>query len=345
MIPGYSMPIQESFIESLLKAPLATNDIVSKIYNTLLESFRWMLSKGIEFEITSPSFDAPKRSANMSEQDLYAIFTSGSYVLNSLFVKHFFTTFGDFLKLIEPFYEEPFGFRDFHNFIAASTGDGDGYFVPASHYSLTPVAIALFGLDSDPEKSNVITTNIPLQALFDAIPPAFGKARQTPSALIAKYAKPSDKRALRVKITLTRDEDIWKLIELTDRYTLEQLHYLICDEFFLEPTENYFFNTDINMNVFTMYTPSSHKLKHKKTDQTMLKHLPLEEKSCFYYCLERSMSPYLLRGNSFEVNSELYEIEVVKIKNPTGIEMYPRVVRESNSLKDLFSFFDTDLGF
>jgi len=345
MIPGYSMPIEDSFIENLLKTPFSNNDIMSKIYNMLLESFQWMLARGIEFEISSPQFDAPKKSVNMSEQDLYAIFTSGSYVLNALFVKHFFTTFGDFLKLIEPFHEEPFNFKEFHAFVSSTQGDSDAFYMPCSQYSLTPLAVEFFGLSDDPDKNNTINTKIPLATLFDIIPPPFGKARLNYTNLISKYARSDGLRALRLKIILSRSDSIWKTIELTDLCSLEQLHYIICDEFYLEPTENYCFNTDASMNFFTMYTPPSNKTKHKKTNSTLLKDLPIGEKTVFYYRLERSLSPFLSRESDIETETEMYTIEVAKINNPTGIEVYPRVVRESASLKNLNFFIDTDFGF
>jgi hypothetical protein len=217
--------------------------------------------------------------------------------------------------------------------------------MPCSHYSLTPVATALFGLPDDPEKNNTLNTKIPLASLFDVIPPSFGKARLNPAGLMAKYARPGGTRALRLKISLARGGNIWKTIELTDLCSLEQLHYIICDEFFLEPTENYCFNTDISMNQFTMYTPPSNKSKHKKTHSTLLRDLPIEEKAVFYYCLERSFSPFLTRASELDIETEIYTIEVVKINNPTGIEVYPRVVRESSSLRDLNFFMDSDFGF
>jgi len=348
MIPGFSMPIQASFIESLLKTPFTTKDIMSKIYNLLLESFQWMLSKGMEFEITSPQFDKPKHSLNMSEQDLFTIFTSGSYVLNALFVKHFFTTFGDFLKLIEPFYEDPFTFKDFQGFLNAGLSDPDmAFFIPCSHYSLTPVALEFFDLPDEPEKNNIIHTQIPLEALFDIIPPPFGRARVTPQALAAKYAKPGHLQSFRLKITQAHNDNMWKIIELTGLSSLEQLHHLICDEFLLEPSENYRFNTDIGMNTFTMYTPPHQKLKHKKTHNTLLKDMPLDEKTVFYYCLDRSSQPFVSRGNKIteKIVSEYYKIEVVKIKIPIGIEVFPKIIRESAPLKEHNFFSGIDFGF
>lgn len=337
MIPGYEMPIDEEFIEGLLKEPVSTKDIISKIYNVLLDSFHVMLSKGIEFEITSPQFDTPQRSVNMSEHDIYQLFNSGSYVLNALFIKYFFSTFGDFLRLIEPFYEDPFTFKEFQKCVSEDSSNADSpFFIPCSHYSLTPLCMEFYNISVDPDRNKVINTKIPISSLFNILPGPYGKSQVTPSSLIAKYAKPSNIKAYRLKITLAQDEEMWKIIELTDICTLEQLHHIICDEFFLEPSENYFFNTDKSMNIFTKYTSPSDKSMYKKTNRTILKTLPLDEKGVFYYCLERSFSPFIFRENN--INNEIYLIEIIKIKNPTGIEVYPRVIRESSMLKD-FNFF------
>jgi len=344
LIPGFNLIVEPGFIEGLLLRPLSINDITGRVYSMMVSSFQHMMAKGFEFEVTSPYFDSPKHSTKMNDQDLFALFSTGLYVLNSLLSRFFFTVFSDYLKLIEPFYEDLFTFKHFSPFLSANFDSPEASFLtPCIHYSLTPLAARLFGAEAvENLTQNVINTQIPIPALFEAIPSAMGLAKRQSSSFALKYAKTGGEKTLRLKITQLANPEEWKIIEISSAQTLEQLHYLICDEFFLEPSAKYSFNTEKNVNVFTMYTSAAFEAKHKKTHLTALRDMPLEQSSVFYYCLERTLTPLSAQSakqkNSGDVKNIIYEAEVIKINAPTGIESYPRIIRESRSCREFDIF-------
>lgn len=340
LIPGYVMPLEESFILDLLKSPMTTKDILTKVYSFLMDSFQALLARGIEFEISSPQFDAPQKSSDLSLHELYQMFSSGSYMLNAMFVKYFFTPFGNYLNFISPFFGATFAFKDYQNLFNAEEYSETmlSHFMPCSHYGLTLLGKEYFDIDLSPSENNELLASIPVSELFEVLPAINGKSRGALNSLISKYAGAASSKAYRLKIKPVADEQLWKTIEVSDNFTLEQMHYCICDEFYLDPSAAYSFNTDKNLNPFTKYTPSYEAPRFKKTNTTKMRDLPLKEKDALYYTLESDSTPFLFLESI--QGEEIYRIEITKIQAPAGIELFPRVLRESSTLKELGFYMD-----
>jgi hypothetical protein len=339
IMPGYTIPIKDDFIENLIKNPVPTSKIISQVYQLILESFQSLMENGVDFEISSPVFGGKKSSSGITENDIYDLFTSGSYILNAFFVKYFFATFGDYLHIISPFYDTQFSFKDFQRFVMSGFRDYEAdYFEPCSKYFLTPLGLEYFKAEMPADMELFANTKIPVQNLFDILPSPFGKDGHSVIDVIRQYSKPSGVCAYKLKITSESNPQMWKVMECADFITLENLHFLIGEEFFLESPEKYSFNTDLSMNKFTEYTPPENKARHKKTNQTKLKDLPLQEKTVFYYLIERRIFQ-IFSGEEISKNDK-FEIEVLKIKNPTGIELYPRVSKEGQGFKEYNFLFD-----
>ncbi|MDR3092011.1 MAG: hypothetical protein LBU36_07515 [Clostridiales bacterium] len=333
MIPGYSIPLDESFIYDLITRPQSTEEILSRIYIELFHSFENMIESGIEFEISQAM--GPKKSlhsSEISEEDLYNLFASSRMVLNSVLVKYFFAIFGGFLKFIDPFFDKPWNFKDFRKALTENPQDVVVmFFSPCDRYEVSPLGLEFFGGKAAKGQA---ATSLPLSALFEI---AGGKKPPNPARAAA--AGPPAGSAFRLKVYPVASPSLWKIMEIEGGFTLDRLHQTIWREFFRDcPYLNYSFNTDASLSAFTAYTPPGRGPRFKKTVSVSLAELGLEEKSSFYYILESPASPLITQNEA--AGPSVYRIDVIKIYPHAGIELFPQVTHTSGALRKMESMFD-----
>ncbi|GHU53710.1 hypothetical protein AGMMS49975_12520 [Clostridia bacterium] len=343
MIPGYNIPLPPDFIESLLKSPLPTREIFSRLYAELVLSFEMMFADGIEFEITTSQIEGSKRSSELTEQDFFQMFSASSFMLNTVFVKYFFSIFGTYLRFIDQFFDEPFDFVVFKDILESVPNEAVGMFVsPCTHYSLTALGMAYFGIDVSPSQNKTMDTEATLDELFALLPRA-DKRPLSVGVIVNKYSKNFAKtKAYQFKIYSIDSPELWKILTVDGAYTLDLLHSLICDEFFIEFTTYYHFNTDRDMNPFTKYTPPTEESRFKKTTETKVSDLTLGKRDSFYYVLDYGTSFFAKNFDSPE-QEQIYRIDVMEITDAIGIELYPKLVKASARIRDLeeeTSFFE-----
>ena len=338
ILPGFNIGISRDFILDLLKNPINIIDIDAGIFDIFLNTIRSKLSAGDEFEFFSFELGEPKQSSEMTEQDIYSLFISCVSELNSTLAHFFFTVFGDYLRLIVPLYDLTFSAKDMYDYVCLAAEKKNECFMLGYQYSLTPLAfeyIERIGGGKVKPTNNTLNDDIPIDKLYHLVFSDFEKLCANYVAAVNKYTGKNEREIYLLRVTSCEEPEFWKTIEVSDSHTLEQMHNIICDEFIIEPITDYSFNTSTDGNLFTMYTSPANSAKHKKTNATILHELNLMEKSKLYHTVNRSILPYIHDRNREYTESDMYKIVVTKIRKATGLELSPRVIKQSKAFAEL----------
>ncbi|MDR3240249.1 MAG: hypothetical protein LBT44_09215 [Clostridiales bacterium] len=311
-------------ITSLLKSPMALDDIFQEVYGML----------GVKLEDIYNIEDEDPFSDDMNSAVI-----SSTFLLGLLLDKCFLTPFGYYLRLIRPLYTLSYEFENELNYLVESFDEEEGpitaLYAPATYYQLTPLGKAFFGVTDSGKASSQAT--LPFDALMNLVEGRVQDPQELMKLLKTEFALAIDARAsiYVIKIRLFAEKSLWKNVEIPGNTNLHQFFGEICYQFSLDPSSEYSFFQDITESPFSEYTSHQHPRRNKKAHAITLQEMNLPEKHKFVLVIYNTFNPYVSFDEAPMTKKMKIELEILKVKPREEGQEYPRLARVSSAFKDL----------
>ncbi len=313
MFPDNICLIDKSFIKQALITPMSIDKILSDIY----------LKINIDIE---QIWNTDTKDLSDEEH----MIMSSTYYMGIMIDRWLITTFGHYLKLIQPLYLFPVNMKKEINniydtiMLNISTDLITSVYNPYSHYYMTPLGSKVFNSVKSTDSYWDTLEKVPIETIF-RITLSYINERLEQNELMKE-----DKFIVySLRITDIKNKKYWKVLEIQAGKTLHNLHEIISSIFYTDIYCNYSFYMDMDKNPFTAYTSTlNEKRKSKKTETTKLAELNLKEKQTILYDSEEIFME--------NVKTQKYEfkVEVIKIKYNNESFEYPRISRISKYAKE-----------
>ena len=320
----------ESFIRSLLTAPMETDEIFARVFEVMGYNIEDLL------EVSSmPMADGMSPEHLGLDMELL----SGTFVMGIVLDRFFFTPFGHFLRLIRPMYALPFAFyEEVSDYIDACEDPDEAFvafFAPCSSYTLT--GLGLKALNVKPTAENYFdASELDFENMRNAIFiddytfKTFVEMAQQLAPLALMGGLPGLIHTFRIR--LESDTSIWMHLNVPDTFTLANLYDEITQYFNLKNNGDFSFFHDKTENRFAEY-PSLKRASKSKNPKT-----PAEE--CLLSDLDFGHMEHLILA-TYSQNSIFaqepptirLQLERLSEKAPEFGEMYPQPGRMSKNMK------------
>ena len=307
----------EEYLVSILKEPVETDAIFQRLYDTM----------GVDIE----DLMGLEMFEEIEMLDMAVI--SGTYLLGIVLDKFFLTPFGHYLKLIRPIYMLPFDFENEITIFLDSYIDEDelgiAFYAPCSHYYLTDLGLNYFKIN--PNLTNYLDIENKLK--FSQVATLFENNKikdiRQVQALSAVFERESCIYSLKVKYL--SEPKLWLNIDVSDITNLHRLYLELAYYFDLDKNGEYTFFPDTTENPFLAYASPNQARRAKKSSDTTLGSLKLEEKQQMILAVS-----YPRVGGS--KHKEKWTLEVIKIHEGKAGQTYPAVTRLGKALKGYFEW-------
>ncbi|MDR1664959.1 MAG: hypothetical protein LBR83_08585 [Clostridiales bacterium] len=317
LIPLPEILFSETFIRSLLRNPMQTDEIFQRAYDLLGISLEDILDFDPEEE-----YDA-----------LDEAFISGTFMMGIALDKYFFTPFGYYLKLIRPLYTLPFDFgNEFAGYLEAGFEDEElkvAFFSPCSQYYFTDLGLKYF--KQAPTRENyydvksLLTPGILNEALFASpgapqqIPPHIRKAVAAQVPVSTVYS---------LKIRNESDTALWLSMDIPSEATLHRLYQEVSEIFAV--SGDYSFYHGETESPFTEYVSPKRGKRAKKNTGIPLGKLDFEHQENLLLSIKGLQGP-------FNNASARFSLKMVEIKPREAGTVYPAVTRMSKKMRILMA--------
>lgn len=317
MIPLPVPLFDEEYLISILKDPVETDAIFQRLYDTI----------GVDIEdlIGLDIFE------ELDMLDMAVI--SGTYLLGIVLDKFFLTPFGHYLKLIRPIYMLPFDFNNEIEIYLDSCIEEDelgiAFYAPCSRYFLTEMGLEYFGVRPNPDNYLDIERKLDfadIAGLFDQ------SAKSQPDFEAISSALNRDTCIYTLKVKYMADTRIWLNIDASDTTSLHRLYLELAYYFDWDKNGEYTVFPDDTENPFMAYSSPNQTRRTKKTTDTTLGALGLEEKQVMV------LSVSYPKASGGGKHKQKWAIEVMKSHQGKPGQTYPAVTRLGKALQDYFEW-------
>jgi len=320
----------ESFVRSLLTAPIETDEIFARVFDVMGYDIDELLELG-----NMPVPDGMSLDNLGFDMELL----SGTFVMGIVLDRFFFTPFGHFLRLIRPMYALPFAFyeevKDYVNVCEDPEEAFVAFFAPCSSYTLTDLGLKVLNITPTEENyfdaSELNFENMKETIFIDnRALKAFVEMAQHLSPLALAGGLPGKIYTFRVR--LESDTSVWMHLQVPDNFTLENLYDEITQYFDLKNNGNFSFFHDKTENRFAEY-PSAKRVAKTKNPKT-----PACECSLLDLDFEHMNHLILATYNQSSIFTQepptiRLQLERLSEKDPDLGEIYPQVTRMSKNMK------------
>ncbi|MCL2398659.1 MAG: hypothetical protein FWC91_02805 [Defluviitaleaceae bacterium] len=326
LVPLPQLIFDEEYLINILKNPAETDAIFQRLYDTI----------GVDIDdlVGMDIFD---------ELDVFDMaIISGTYLLGILLDKYFLTPFGHYLKLIRPIYMIPFNLEnEINSYLRGNTDEdelGIAFYAPCSRYYLTNTGLNYFNVEPTPSNYMDIENKLPfakLTILFDnmndkSTTKSSGRSKtvnfQTINASLER-----DCFVYSLKIKYLPDPRLWLNMEASDTTTIHRVYTEMSYYFDLDRNGEYTFFPDNTENPFLAYVSPKQAKRSKKTNETTLGSLTLQEK----HTMILSVNYPRMSGAKHKAK---WLIEVTKIRKGKEGPNYPIVTRLGKALREFFEW-------
>ena len=315
LIPIPTPLFDEEYLINILKEPVETDAIFQRLYDTI----------GVDIEdlIGLDIFE------ELDMLDMAVI--SGTYLLGIIIDKFFLTPFGHYLKLIRPIYMLPFDFKNEIEIYLDSYIEEDelgiAFYAPCSCYHLTKMGLEYFNVRPNPNNYLDIEHKLSFSdvaVLFEKVPKNLN---------LEAVTKIFDRETCiyTLKVRYQEDPRLWLNIDASDITSLHRLYLELAYYFDLDKQGEYTLFSDITENPFTAYSSPNQQRRPRKTSDTTLGALALEEKQTMILSVSQPRP-----GGS--KRKEKWMLEVTKIHQGKPGQTYPAVTRLGKAMQDYFEW-------
>jgi len=315
----------DSYVRAMLTDPIETDALFEQVYEMLGYTLEDLIE--LSMEPDAMGFDEGDNS-----------FLAGTFLMGLVLDQHFYTPFGQFLKLIKPLYVLPFDFvGEIEDFLSGKITDKDevfiAFFAPCSSYTLTKLGLHTFNLKPDDNNFYDVNKHMPFELLKDSLfsDPEMVEilvkmAQLLPAAIMEHSPRP-------VYTFRVRDMDepaLWIHLHMPAAAFLSDVYEAVLDYFPLRENNDYSFFHDVVENRFAEYpSPKRAKPKAKKTAETALDALDFTHQDKMILTAYNQALPF--GGAPATVRLEL---EMMGHKEADPQHKYPRVTRVSKAMKE-----------
>jgi hypothetical protein len=324
LIPLPEPVFTDGFVRAMLAEPIETDTLFERVYDIL----GYTLEDLIELSMESDEID-------FESQD--GAFLAGTFLMGVVLDQHFYTPFGQYLKLIRPIYVLPFDFAgEMEDFLNSKIRGRDevfiAFFAPCSNYTLTDMGLRALGVKPNERNHYDVGRHIPFTVLKDSlfadpemIEVLVKIAQLLPSAAANATARP----VYTFRVRMESDPTLWIHLHMPASALLRDLYAEAAPYFPIRENNDYSFFHDETENRFAEYpSPKRATPRNKKTTDTPLDALDFGRQSRMVLTVYNQALPF--GGEPTTVRLGL-EMMGKKTAEP-GCE-YPRVVRMSKAMQ------------
>ena len=314
----------QAFVSSLLTAPMDTDDIFSRIYDSLGYDLDDILDMTMDMDLNE--------EPDSMDVDMLA----GTFMTGVFLDKFFFTPFGHFMKLIRPLYVLPFEFEDeIADYVQVSNDPEEGiiaFFAPCSSYTLTDLGLEFFQVEKTEDNYIDAAKTIPFEQMKHTV--FSSKEALSVFVEIARHLAPvrmeeAPEDIYTFRVRLENDTSIWAHLQMPAASTLHDLYLEITDCFELKENNDYIFYHDKDENRFAEYASSRRLKRGNKTSDIELTDLDFERQKQMLLIAYKQVVPFGGADPSTRIQLELLHQKPVDDNNE-----YPRISRASKKLKE-----------
>jgi len=326
-LPVYTQAYSVDFLKELLKTPKDLRDILNEFFN----------SCGYDYEdIRDFLFSADV--TNIDEEDPLTLVATSTHVIEVMLDRYFFTPFGYFLKMVNPYYGKQFMIYEQIERLVLYFDDIEeanlSLFLSPINYTLTELALELF--ETKKTKENYYdTAEIEIWTLLDKtfmneqiFKIAINHARASKDNIMAKEA-----RIFVFKVTSEKKPSSWINIKAKDVNTLLDIYKEIEIYYDLQSKIDFSFYHDTIENPFAEFPSEKRNNKsrnqRKTVNEVKLSELNFEEKGNMLLVIKKQGIPFYN-----EAYTEKFNIEFLEKEPYNKDEDYPYVSTISKSTKD-----------
>ena len=319
LIPTPVPIFDKAYLVSILEAPVEMDIILQRLYDTIGVNIEDLIGLDLHEEL--------------DVLDMAMI--SGAYLFGVILDKVLFTPFGHYLKLIRPIYMPPFDFEnEIYIYLDSNIEDdelGIAFYSPCYRYYLTEIGLNYFNVQ--PTSTNYL--DIENKLPFSEIAPLFEGAPKKLSDISGiqslSTAFDRDHFIYSIKVKYLADPRLWLTIEVSDINSLHRLYLELAYYFDLDKNAEYTFYPDETENPFMSYASPNQLRRPKKTSDTILSALSLEEKQVMILAVS-----YPRTGGT--KHKDKWALEVVKVHQGKTGQTYPAVIRLGKGLREFFEW-------
>lgn len=293
-------------IYSLLQKPISADDIFEKIYSSI----------GVDI---NKIWEASEKN-QLSQYDMAIL--SSTFYIGIIIDKYFMSIFSGYLKITEPFYASGMSFRNTINSLAEiitlKKDTGLEIFSPCSYYKLTSLGKKLiYGYSEGDKPIQKMPENISFNDIVDAVTFEHGQLK------ILNAQKTFEAKKTNVyefKMWYGNNENLWKVTEVLESLTLEELGNEICICFAFENIVDFsFIIEDSNGFPVEYISKFSKRPSLNKTEKYKISDLNI-------------LPGDIIKFNpTFEKDLRLY-IKCIDVHSRNGKIVYPRIKSQSESI-------------
>lgn len=296
-MPDEEVFIDKEFIMKYIKSSNTIDDLMCDIYSLLDIDIDEIFSKD---------------TSELEEYDNMLLSTV--LALGSIIDKAFLTPFSMYFHYIQPMFLMPLDIRREIDIILSSEYKYeaiDMLLMPAHQYSLTKIASEKFGLEYSNEYGEMFE-KMPVEYILDNLEEGIESFRQ-----VKAVTKP--------KIYSFKVDDGVNnsfIIEMEENRNLADFHRVLCQIYAFSYFDEYSFYLSEEVNPFNEYTPSTYtKLKHNKTELTLINTINFEDTPKFLYCNFEEVRLKKVK------KSDCLTIEFLDIHENNTSFVYPRAIK------------------
>ena len=252
---------------------------------------------------------------NAEERSIVSSFLFTGIMLD----KWFLTPMSVFFHFIRPIAYTPIRFYQLVNNLASLAlmehNLGAELFTPPSYYSLTVLGQELF---ADPDSKAIDRQKMPRTLPYEQLMAAVeqeAEMRMRERMFLMEIVPD----ILSIKISLTKDEDFWKVIEVGQDMSVHTLCCDLCAAFCMEETADYLLSVPDQNGFPVQYSARGSKRSINKANNIDLQDLPLQ-----------AGSKLTLHPNHNK--SMALSLEILEKGKGNPYLMYPRVIRQSEKI-------------
>lgn len=259
-----------------------------------------------------------KKSPETLDAEEHAIVSSFLFT-GILLDKWFLTPMSVFFRFIRPIAYTPMQFYSLVNHLAALVlmehNLGAELFTPPTYYSLTAIGQKLF---ADPEHTGIdrqkMPRTVPYEHLLAAVEQEFDLRMQERMLLMEIVPD-----VLSIKVSLVKDEALWKIIEVGQNMSVHTLCSDLCCAFSMEEMADYLLTVPDQNGFPLAYSARGSKRSINKTNTLNLQELPLEVGSQLMLYPNHNKSTTL-------------SLEILEKGKGNPYMLYPRVICQSEKV-------------
>ncbi|MCL2189032.1 MAG: hypothetical protein FWC16_08910 [Defluviitaleaceae bacterium] len=316
----------DNFVKAMLTDPIETDLLFERVYEVLGYTLEDLVSLSMESE--EMDFDGPDGA-----------FLAGTFMMGLVLDQHFYTPFGQYLKLIKPLYVLPFDIvgemDDFINERAGKTEDFFlAFFAPCSSYTLTDLALRTLSLKPTNENYYDVHLHMPFEILKDSlfsdpemIEMLIKMAQMLPAAIMAN---PLPTPLYTFRIRMESDPALWIHLHMPATGLLCDVYDEVLNYFPIRDNYDFSFFHDSFENRFAEY-PSAKRAKPnaKKTAEIPLDTLDYNHQHKLLLVAYNQALPFTGQPTTVKL-----EIEMLTVKDGDPDKEYPCVPRMSKAMKE-----------